>query len=995
LDDGGSLSFYKEIGYRSFSRLGSEKEVKIKSHQSIFTRGGALNKSESVKSLDVDEQMKAKIEKIKVSASVEKFVAPIEMPYLHIPADVPWTFKSLGGNLKSSAFQIIIPPFDDGCRDCRVKVMTSKEKEKNMRQVTTMIGGREMTFASVIQQDDDRGRSNGFSSDHYHDSTSSIATTSSRSIVATASKSGSAKNTEIFTFLCENPHELAVYTETAQTLGRVAVMKRRVSLALLDSLPKQDSRVRDVQRMEVAAQASLIAGSHGGMLQRSLNTIGKQEFRYKVFHAYPNTWLTEEELAEDMIRPSSHFHDFRKGGSEEIGSVKIEVLQCIGMPKMDRCSLSDPVVYIVCGAATFVTDVVPDNLNPVWLSKTRRACILPLHNAYSQVFVGAFDDDGEKEEDDFTGRVVLDIPRLHAGVVYDLTLPLRRNSRVYTRKRYGNIRMRVQVNWTDGERAALLSYIPKSPTDITRRLRKTYLEPKTLVQCPDRKSFQNVCHAVYGEDIPGKFDANIAAAVSKELNMISIVLNYHTKRVIRDIIRWNNPLLSSYIFGAWMYFVYQNSLSHIPSFIMSLMLVFMLRNYVKYYLHSVAGTFYGSRSIGSMCRIVLFNRFDANVQRTPSRRAGWLVSKVFGISTASFTKETWKEEDNAEYPFSIGTYHPKRSSDEAAATPVWIPEDEWNSDEEEEDMPPSQDATAEKQGVPQTKDSNGADSLNNDVTHVERRRTMFRRGSIADFSKDCLPNSSKDTSPAEETDGATTLNDSTCPPRLHLIIPEQDVKAKSAKKKGNMQQDIEKVHLKVSRASLHLFEDRVFQAEDMEEAKKMLSMNNSKNPIRRKFNPVLGGVMKMFEIQLSFVRAVFNVCMWNDPMLSFWISMVIFGLAVVLFIFPWRLFFFVIGFLGLGPQNYFLYDLYLLKRASKSKKTPTKEDPVQERRKSMNTGDSEDVSRSPLLFRENVWMKPDGKRREVIIPGGDCVFRFNRFYDWPPEPATTKIGKEM
>merc|ERR1711966_594705 len=132
-------------------------------------------------------------------------------------------------------------------------------------------------------------------------------------------------------------------------------------------------------------------------------------------------------------------------------------------------------------------------------------------------------------------------------------------------------------------------------------------------------------------------------------------------------------------------------------------------------------------------------------------------------------------------------------------------------------------------------------------------------------------------------------------------------------------------------------------------------------------NPVLGGVMKMFEIQLSFVRAVFNVCMWNDPMLSFWISMVIFGLAVVLFIFPWRLFFFVIGFLGLGPQNYFLYDLYLLKRASKSKKTPTKEDPVQERRKSMNTGDSEDVSRSPLLFRENVWMKPDGKRREEIV----------------------------
>jgi len=373
------------------------------------------------------------------------------------------------------------------------------------------------------------------------------------------------------------------------------------------------------------------------------------------------------------------------------------------------------------------------------------------------------------------------------------------------------------------------------------------------------------------------------------------------------------------------------------------------------------------------------------------------VSKVFGISTTCFTEESWKEEDNAEYPFSVGTYHPKRSSDEAAATPVWdalessgaeANEDEWNSDEEENDVSPNSNA-AEKQVVPQT---NGGESLHKNFEQARRRNSA----GLSALSFRGISDLSKVTSPTEGTDGATTLSGSTCPPPMDLIIPDQNVKAKSAKKKGNMQQDIEKLHLKVSRATLYFFEDRVFSTEDKDEAQKCLSLYKSKNPIRRKIDPLLGSVMKIFETQLSFVRAVFNICMWTDPMLSFWFTLFVFGLMVVLFIFPWRLFFFVVGVLGLGPQNYFLYDLYLLKRSSKSKTTPTTKDPSRKQRNSMEASDAaEDLSTSPLLFRDNAWMKPDGKLRNLIIPGADCVFRFNRFYDWPPEPATPKGGKEM
>ena len=264
---------------RSLHRIGSEDQVKIESDQSIFTRGIpgaggakgrgrpglAMHRTASVQSLNVDEQTKAKIDKVQARASVKDFVAPIEMPYLHIPANVPWTFRKLGGSLKQSAFQIIVPPSDKGCRDRRVKIMTSKEKEKNMRQVTTMIGGRKLSFMSVIQQDEIVKNNSDFYGDDYHAETSSVATT--------GSKPTSMKHAQLFVFICENPHELAVYAGAALKLGRMFLASKRF-LSL--SLPKQDSRVRDVQRMEVAAQVSLITGNRSNNFKRDLSSIGSQ-----------------------------------------------------------------------------------------------------------------------------------------------------------------------------------------------------------------------------------------------------------------------------------------------------------------------------------------------------------------------------------------------------------------------------------------------------------------------------------------------------------------------------------------------------------------------------------------------------------------------------------------------------------------------------------------------------------------------------------------------
>lgn len=435
-----------------------------------------------------------------------------------------------------------------------------------------------------------------------------------------------------------------------------------------------------------------------------------------------------------------------------------------------------------------------------------------------------------------------------------------------------------------------------------------------------------------------------------------------------------------------MYFVRHDSLNKIPSFVLSLVLIFMMRNHIKYNSHSGVGSFYGRKSIRAMCRTLLFNRHDPNVHASQAQRASfnqtladWLVSKVFRISTTSVTMNSWKEEDNSEFPFSSGSHHPKICQAEASATQVWNgreeeslglddDEDEWNSDEEEEGLRQSYNQMVKRMSL-------------------EGKPTK-RRGSVSKAMKDMLP--------VEIADDATTLTGSTQQMPMEfgttLVIPDQNVRAKVAKKKKetSMLQDIEKIHRKVSRANLHLFDDRVFLAEDREGAQKLLALNKTKNPIKRMMNPVAGGVMKIFDIQISFFRAMFNICMWKDPMLSFWFSLLIFCLMIVLFIFPWRLFFCVAGLLGLGPQNYFLVPLYHAKRASRSKAKPVAGDCGQTSR--INTAA---VSNSPLLFRDNMQMKPDGKQRGVIVPGGDCVFRFNRFYDWPPDPATTTIKEEM
>lgn len=981
---------------------------------SIFHRDKTHGRDE----LDVTEKMKKKIDKVAVFASTQDFVEPAEMPYLYIPADVPWRFKSVN-SFRNNSFQIVVPPDTMGNitrKDERVKIMTYRDKIRNIKKITTFVDGEEVTFATVLQQtghEDDEGEDYEYKDDDSASEASASAWSSTKVL-------GSKKYSQVFQFCCDKD-ELAVYAKAAQSLGRVLADNKYQTTA--KAIVESNVRVRNAGRMEIAAQLRTMERSKSvaNFRDRRISSVDELEYRVTPLHAYPYTWMTKKELAVELTRRSKNFVDLRQNSVGEIGSIRVEILQCIGLPKMDKYSLSDAFCYIVCGSNGFCTDTIPDNLNPAWLPRTRRACIFPLHNAYSQVYVGVFDYDGENESDDFIGRVVVDTQQLKSGFSYDITLPLRDTSRVYYRKRLGSVRLRLELHWSAGERAALLSYLPRSPSCITKRLTTRPLEPTTTLICPDSKSFTGVGFTVYGEDVPGKYSAHIKNAMSREVAMINKIMFFKGKKIVKDIATWKNPLLSLYIFWAWMYMVVYNAFDNVPSFVLSLVFIALLRNYVKYNVNSAVGSLYGHRTIGDMLRILLFNRDDTEVSMSQLQRLSnrpileRILLKIFGMTFTAKQKKSWQAENHSEFPFSSGSVYPKISSDEAAKSHVWSAAEnitdsmrrgttntvlEWDSDEDDSSSNEDEWSFDEgiagdirssivtvKKGIDKNLDlasklgkKSNSPRPQNDENSLQKspsEDSMATGKSRRRRSIDRIESNEYYTVATKKSDMVRGTSNATKSP----VIPEQNMGVKT-KFSSTIIGSIEKMHAKASKASLHLFDDRVFVVDDKAEAEKLLHINTTNNPIAKKMNPIMGAFLKLIDIELCAFRALFNVIMWKDPLLSFWVTLFVFILMVVLLVFPWRLFFFAVGLVGVGPQNYFLADWFETKLATKQQKK-------KKRSNSYAMGSCRDLAESPLLFRNNAHVKPDGRHREIIVPS--VAFRYNRFYDWPPDPATTTI----
>jgi hypothetical protein len=355
----------------------------------------------------------------------------------------------------------------------------------------------------------------------------------------------------------------------------------------------------------------LIPGSSGHYKEAKMTRDGR--FKVMPDAAYPNTYLDREELRAEMNLPSAYYHDLRdpyKKG-KEIGQVRLEVMQCFGLPASSMVREVAAYVIAVCGSNAFKTDSKPPEQNPMWLQRMRRACMFPIFHAYDKIYIGCFDSglSDASQTSDFIGRVVIDVSRLRAGCMYDITLPLRQSAQVFTKQRQGAIRIRMHLIWVS-ERSAVMSYIPSE---------KPKFQPDEgyKINCLDERSFRNVANLVHGCHMPGKFSMTLLKATVRELNFNRIhVFRYIRRREIYNLCYWVYPFISGFVFCAWMHSVYTNTVRFIPGHILTYFLMRLYLNYAYYSMDSVLQNGFTAPSIEEL--------FDALLHGTKGKRKKYI-----------------------------------------------------------------------------------------------------------------------------------------------------------------------------------------------------------------------------------------------------------------------------------------------------------------------------------------------------------------------------------
>jgi len=190
---------------------------------------------------------------------------------------------------------------------------------------------------------------------------------------------------------------------------------------------------------------------------------------------------------------------------------------------------------------------------------------------------GIFHDDGSKgssSKDTFIGRIEVPISNLRPNSTYDVTLPLRQSTSVYTRAQLGAIRIRFCLE-NYNEKQSIISYLPKRRNRVGRRV------GCTTVACSDAKAFRNIALTVHGAHLKEKFAADIFKGHIRELTFVQVVLVQSAKQFFRDLTQWRNPIYSAYSFGGWMYCAYNNSAAFFPVYILGFALLHLIANYIS------------------------------------------------------------------------------------------------------------------------------------------------------------------------------------------------------------------------------------------------------------------------------------------------------------------------------------------------------------------------------------------------------------------------------
>ena len=235
------------------------------------------------------------------------------------------------------------------------------------------------------------------------------------------------------------------------------------------------------------------------------------------------------------------------------------------------------------------------------------------------------------------------------------------------------------------------------------------------------------------------------------------------------------------------------------------------------------------------------------------------------------------------------------------------------------------------------------------------------------------------------------------------LLPNQDLD-ECVISETTIVEDLEETRDKFHTFFCGIFENNIFMVNNNEvssdtitEEEKALDLTPFKNPLKKAKAKYLGPIADIIKILTLAYRTVFQISMWNDRYLSFWVSVGMLALAGIFLYFPWRLFFIALELTILGPQNWFIRKQKEL--ANKNNSNISLDEKIELHRDNDNivplemTEDlikKENAQRKVGIVEEkvNIKSKDEDSMYNVVIPYS--LVSFNRFNDWPPISSHSK-----
>lgn len=149
-------------------------------------------------------------------------------------------------------------------------------------------------------------------------------------------------------------------------------------------------------------------------------------------------YLSSAEMRNAMLSPSTKWLRTGETTSPSLGILHLEVLSCNNLPNMDAGEvIGNYTDAFICAAfedSLVQTDVIDDELSPIWMPWSQREFSFRIRHASSPLYVSAMDFDLGLGGHEGIGRVAINLNHFEADVVYTLQYALYSSANTWDRE---------------------------------------------------------------------------------------------------------------------------------------------------------------------------------------------------------------------------------------------------------------------------------------------------------------------------------------------------------------------------------------------------------------------------------------------------------------------------------------------------------------------------------------------------------------------------------